>query len=57
MILYYRTAIEAADQSLLELADYAYRKTLKLLENTKNPVPEPTYKEIIEMNEEKDFER
>ena len=57
MILYYRTAIDSADQSLLELTDYAYRKSLKLLENCRNPIPEPTYKELIEMNEERDFDR
>jgi predicted component of viral defense system (DUF524 family) len=37
VILYYRTAIESADQSLLELTDYAYRKILRLLENCRKP--------------------
>lgn len=47
VILFYRTAIESADQSLLELTDYAYRKILKLLENCKKPEPKLDYKEML----------
>jgi hypothetical protein len=42
--LYYRTAIDSADQSLLELTDYTYRKCLKLLENCRKKEAELNYK-------------
>jgi hypothetical protein len=41
----------------LELIDYAYRKCLKLLENSRIKKPELTYKEKIEATPAQDQER
>ncbi len=57
VILYYRSAIDSAENELLELIDYAYRKCVRLLENCRVKKVELTYKERLDSTPLQDFER
>ena len=57
-VLYHRTAIDAADESLLELVDFAYRYISRLVGGKIKYIDQPqTAKGLQESSKEKDFER
>lgn len=56
--LYHRTAVDAAEDALVELIDYAYRKLQKLVSKQLKWIDSPETKEqVLEQTKEKEFER
>jgi hypothetical protein len=55
--LYSRTAIDSADDYILELTDYAYRKLLNLLSKEKSKAIAPSVKDMLEQTPIQDLDR
>lgn len=57
-LLYHRTAVDAAEDALLELIDYAYRKLQRLVSKQLNWIDSPQTKdEVMGTTKDKEFER
>ena len=52
-----RTAIDSADDCILELTDYCYRKLLALLSGEKKKAAAPSAKELMDLSPLQDLNR
>lgn len=57
IILFSRTAIDSADDCILELTDYCYRKLLALLTGEKKKAAAPSAKELMDLSPLQDLNR